>query len=208
MERAIIYKITNKINGYVYIGQTTQSLEERWNNHIKKMKEDDSRLLYQDMRNHGVENFEIEEIDSCSPRHRFIIEKHWTEEYIKRKYPVYNINLGSNNGLNTIQRLAEARKIKGSEIYQTNDFKEKISEVTKGENNPMFGKTDNNAVNGRMVIAYYDENKTQIAHSFVSVKMALQFLKLKSHSSLNKACRSGTLYKGYYWEKEWKRYFE
>jgi len=32
-----IYKITNKENGMIYIGQTTQSLKDRWRQHRKKI---------------------------------------------------------------------------------------------------------------------------------------------------------------------------
>ena len=31
-----IYKITNNINGKVYIGKTTKTVEERWKGHLKK----------------------------------------------------------------------------------------------------------------------------------------------------------------------------
>lgn len=208
MENVKIYKITNTKNGFVYIGQTSQSLEERWENHIKKMKGNDDRLLYKDMREFGIEAFSIEQIDECAYRHRFITEEYWTKKFIEEKYPVYNINLGCHNGLNAIQRMAEARKQRGNDIYQTENFKKRISTVTKGENNPLFGKKDDKAVNGRLVVAYYDKERTQIAHTFVSVKMALKFLKIKSHTMLNKACREGSLYKNYYWSKEWKSYCE
>lgn len=32
----VIYKITNDVNGKVYIGQTTFSISKRWGEHVKK----------------------------------------------------------------------------------------------------------------------------------------------------------------------------
>ena len=54
-----IYKITNKINGKVYIGLTTTSIEQRWRGHINESKKCD-RHLYASMRKYGIENFNIE----------------------------------------------------------------------------------------------------------------------------------------------------
>lgn len=59
----IIYKITNSINGKVYIGLTTVTLEARWRGHIKDSRVCD-RHLYRSMRKYGLENFTIEEIDN------------------------------------------------------------------------------------------------------------------------------------------------
>ena len=36
-----IYKITNSINGKSYIGQTQNTIEERWKEHIKDSKKKD-----------------------------------------------------------------------------------------------------------------------------------------------------------------------
>lgn len=58
----IIYKITNLINNKIYIGLTTCSLKERWNNHRHCVKSD-PRHLYCSMRKYGIENFKIEQID-------------------------------------------------------------------------------------------------------------------------------------------------
>lgn len=33
----VIYKILNQLNGKVYIGQTTRTLEQRWKNYIKDL---------------------------------------------------------------------------------------------------------------------------------------------------------------------------
>ena len=43
----LIYKITNKINGKIYIGQTTRTLKERWADYIKEYKyiKEDSKNL-------------------------------------------------------------------------------------------------------------------------------------------------------------------
>ncbi len=58
----LIYKITNKINGKVYIGQTTRTLEVRKQGHLADAKKGLKRHLYNAMNKYGVENFEFEEI--------------------------------------------------------------------------------------------------------------------------------------------------
>lgn len=60
----IIYKITNQINSKIYIGLTTCSLKERWQNH-KHCVKSDPRHLYYAMRKYGIENFTIEQIDEA-----------------------------------------------------------------------------------------------------------------------------------------------
>ena len=60
-----IYKITNLINHKMYIGYTTQSIEERWKQHQKKAKVFTNRYLYDAMNHYGIENFSIEEIEQC-----------------------------------------------------------------------------------------------------------------------------------------------
>lgn len=59
-----IYKITNKINNKVYIGLTTNTIKERWKQHVYTSKIS-SRNLYIAMREFGIENFYIEQIDKA-----------------------------------------------------------------------------------------------------------------------------------------------
>ena len=61
--------------------------------------------------------------------------------------------------------------------------------MTKGEKNGMWGKKGENAINGRMVVAYTDEQCTNLFKIFPSVREACKFLETKGHSSLNAACR-------------------
>lgn len=63
-----IYKITNKINGKVYIGQSV-NIEQRWKAHRNvpfnpKSRNYDS-LLYRAIRKHGLQNFIFEVLEEC-----------------------------------------------------------------------------------------------------------------------------------------------
>ena len=88
-----IYKITNKLNGKIYIGKTNRSIEERFEEHcrdrLKQAKE--KRPLYSAMNKYGVENFSIElveETDISEER-----EKYWIEYFGSFKNG-YNATLG------------------------------------------------------------------------------------------------------------------
>lgn len=61
-----IYKITNQINGKIYIGKTEETDPyERWRQHIKntQKKECKNRYLYNSMNKYGVDNFTFEPIE-------------------------------------------------------------------------------------------------------------------------------------------------
>ena len=60
-----IYKITNKINKKIYIGQTTRSIEERWKGHCKPSMTARS-LISRAIQKYGKENFIIEHVVTCS----------------------------------------------------------------------------------------------------------------------------------------------
>ena len=55
-----VYKITNSINGKIYIGQTKHSIEERFKGHLKQSKvdkEQDHSILHEAIRKYGEKNF-------------------------------------------------------------------------------------------------------------------------------------------------------
>lgn len=64
-----IYKITNLVNGKVYIGQSID-IHRRWNNHKRKtfIKSDEqyNYPLYRAFRKYGLDNFSFEIIEECS----------------------------------------------------------------------------------------------------------------------------------------------
>ena len=60
--KGIIYKITNKVNNKVYIGQTRYTLEFRWRQHQHKK---DSTYFHNAIHKYGIENFELEILEEC-----------------------------------------------------------------------------------------------------------------------------------------------
>ena len=63
-----IYKITNKVNGKVYIGQS-DNIERRWKNHKKDAFWSNGHVynypLYRAMRKYGLDNFLFEILEEC-----------------------------------------------------------------------------------------------------------------------------------------------
>lgn len=80
---AFIYKITNKINGKIYIGKTLKTIEGRWKDHLKDYKRPrfERRPLYSAMKKYGVENFSIEEVEECNSEILSERESYWIDFY-------------------------------------------------------------------------------------------------------------------------------
>jgi predicted GIY-YIG superfamily endonuclease len=91
----VIYKITNKLNGKVYIGQTTQPLKRRWRNHCETKK----GAMDSAIAKYGKENFDIEIIDIAETLEELNEkEKYWIKEYDSLAPKGYNLTYGGNNG--------------------------------------------------------------------------------------------------------------
>lgn len=123
----IIYKITNKINGKVYIGQTTDSLSRRKSEHIQAATSGSKSKLYSAMRKYGVENFEFEQIDTANTKDEL--------NYKEIKYIVeydsvrtgYNMYYGGANNC----MFDEDVKSHHRQVMQTDEVKKKISDSMK-----------------------------------------------------------------------------
>lgn len=78
-----IYKITNKVNGKIYIGKTIYSIQKRWEEHINdSIKERcKDRPLYRAFNKYGINNFFIEEIEECDEKILNDRESFWIEFY-------------------------------------------------------------------------------------------------------------------------------
>lgn len=123
----IIYKITNQINGKVYIGQTINTLAHRKSRHIECMRKGVDRHLYNAMRKYGLENFVFEEIDHADN----IDDLNYLESYYITKYDSvrngYNMGYGGDNNV----MFSNNVKTKHDAIMQSENIRDKISKSMK-----------------------------------------------------------------------------
>ena len=147
-----IYKISNKINGKVYIGQTIYDVNKRFREHINKSKyeTDIVRPLYLAMRKYGYDNFFVEELeivetkDDANER-----EKYWIKYYNSFGENGYNATEGGDDGSYNAKSVLQISK-KDYRVIQkfssTHDagrtFGKKnsiIQRVCSGERNSAYG---------------------------------------------------------------------
>ena len=111
--------------------------------------------------------------------------------------------------------------------YQTDEFRKKMSEVTQGEKNGMYGRTHSEeskkkisenrkgktcgtlngnygnigdkAKNGKPVFRYSDKERTIIIKRYNTATLALQDLGVVGGVGLSKAIKTGKMYKNSYW---------
>ena len=58
----VVYKITSRLNGMIYIGKTTRPLKERIGEHCRQKN---TSLIDRAIQKHGIENFIVEIIEQC-----------------------------------------------------------------------------------------------------------------------------------------------
>ncbi len=130
-----IYTITNTINNKIYVGQTFQKPERRWNQHIyySKCKPNKSPHLYSSMIKHGIDNFKFEVIAQTSSLSVCnYLEETYIEEFksTDRNFG-YNIKKGGDN-----HKLSQESKDKMSKAHKgkkfSQDTKNKMSTAKKG----------------------------------------------------------------------------
>lgn len=139
-----IYKITNTINGKVYIGQSID-IEKRWKDHIKDYKKGE-QVLYKAIRKYGIENFSFEVVEECDMEELDDKEIYYIKEYCSYIHADeskgYNMTLGGEGNRGLVftkehkRRLSESRKGK----HHTQVVRKRMSETRRGENNNFYNK--------------------------------------------------------------------
>jgi len=180
----IIYKITNIINGKIYIGVTRHSIEKRLIQHKSDAKRRKQCRLHNAMMKYGVDNFTIELIESIQTSD-YNVATNREIENIKiykslDKTIGYNMTVGGEGVVGhtpwskgktketdaTMQKISEKQRGTGNSFYgktHSNFLKQKWSKERVGENHPCFGKSRPDLILKNKNRVWTDEQKKAIS---------------------------------------------
>ena len=224
MEKTNIYKITNKITGKVYIGKTVNNIEHRFEQHKENCKRETNLMyLYASMRKYGVDNFEIEFVDSVDSNDW----KYWENYYIKKfnsHYSMGGYNLTWGGDYNPMddpecykhfldkvhsEEFIEKQRVNGLERKHSESSKLKMSKIQKVvQNKPEVKERVILNQPNRCSVKMLDENDNVIKE-FICCSDALRYLGIPTKEAgaikskcdkYNKNGKRKRLF-GYYWSK-------
>ena len=114
MRKGIIYIIKNKCNNKVYIGQTIQSLRERFMQHLKPsiLKQRGNYKIYNAINKYGKDNFYIELLEEnidCNKLND--VESFYIEKYDSYKNGYNSTNGGENKNINSIDDIKKLKEM-------------------------------------------------------------------------------------------------
>lgn len=178
-----IYKITNVLNGKVYIGQTKYAISKRFNEHkndSKKLKLQ-KRPLYKDMNEYGIANFKIELIEQCSDEIALKREEYWIK-YFKSFTNGYNSTMGGNGKkMFNHKEIAEELKINPYAYLVAQKFnccRDSVYHIAKEYNIKLKNNGADNLSNANppKKVEQYNLNTKEYIQTFNSVQEASEWL--------------------------------
>lgn len=165
-----VYKVTNKGNGKVYIGQSIRPIDQRWNKHVNDAINNvlDTHFA-RAIRKYGKDSFVVEVIDSADTQ-KELTEK---EQYWIRYYNSVN------DGYNETDAIYKS----GGNTYLTKT-EEEMRVIKDKLRNTKLGGRNPNARAVKMINIQTGEELV-----FPSQKECANFLKLDGHQPISRRCR-------------------
>lgn len=191
----IVYKVTNKINCKVYIGQTIRGLHERRRKHNYSK---DATYFHNSINKYGKDNFKWEVLEECDTQEELNIrEIYYISKYnsIEKGYNLMGGG-GIQSGWNHSEESKNKMSIKIKEWYKNNDHpnlgrkwskevRKRMSESKKdfkpskkqrlehscrmtGKGNPMYGKSGHLAPASKKYIVIEPDGKEIVVHGLNS----------------------------------------
>lgn len=166
----IIYKIINKINKKVYIGQTCESLNRRFHRHKSHARQGTDTHLYRAIRKYGEENFTIEQIDTANSQEELDNKEIYWIKYYNSFKNGYNSKISKGKcGGDTLSKHKEKEKISL-----------KISKAVSGGNNSQATKVIAKNIITKETIYFNSMSETQ------------KYFNLKNHNHIKRRCAGDT----------------
>ena len=202
-----IYKITNILNGKMYIGKTSSTIQERWKEHLKDAarRSKEHRPLYSAIKKYGADNFIIEQLEEV-PNDEIAREREifWIEYYGSFKNG-YNATKGGDGrqyaNYDLILALFNEGKT-GREICRITGYTNKTVTLALEQKGVSAAERKARGNNPSKAVLMLDKNTSEILKSFSSLHEAERFInKPGGHQSISQACRGKlkTAY-GYKWK--------
>ena len=106
-----IYKITNKMNNKIYIGQTNRTIEIRWKEHCRHLNK--NMPICRAIKKYGKSNFLVEELEECPNNKLDEREQYWIKYFDSfNKENGYNATFGGqDNGFIMTNKISEVKKL-------------------------------------------------------------------------------------------------
>jgi len=129
----IIYKITNKINGMTYVGQTKNTIDDRVACHLGNFT-----YLGKALRKYGLQSFDISVIDFAKTREELSEkEKYWIKILNCKAPGGYNLTAGGDGMFcpseETRNKMSEAGRRRRGLYFRSEKAKKNISKALKGK---------------------------------------------------------------------------
>jgi len=128
----LVYIIQNHINGHLYVGITSRTLQRRWSEHKNDCKKGKDRSLYRAMRKYGIENFSIRAVDTADCWEDLCKKE---MKLLKSVHAAYNMTTGGDGKRGYKLSESTKEKLRAAHLGKTlsKEHREKLSEAKKGK---------------------------------------------------------------------------
>lgn len=136
----LVYRITNTVNGKVYVGITTKAVTERWADHlVTASKSKHTRALYNAIKKYGADVFSVTELASASSMDELQkLEREFIVSLNSMAPHGYNMTFGGEGvwGYRHTEETKRANSIRSIGRRHTPEAIEKIRATSKGRKIP------------------------------------------------------------------------
>ena len=190
-----IYKITNKINGKAYVGQSV-NIETRW---LKHRKDTHNHDLRNDINNYGLENFIFEVLELCELEQLNERERYWIKHYNTYEQG-YNLTLGGDadtNPLNLDYDMVYEEYLKTNSMAET--AKKFNCSVTPVRNAVRQHGIDRSNEEKEKPVEQIDPHTLEVVATFSSISEAGRAIGISGGAISRVINGHGVSAAGYYW---------